>query len=237
MSEPIDVMYLAWNRLDFTKASFQNLIDNTPWEKINRLVVYDDTSEDGTTEWLRERVEALEIDCACEFRLVDLKSPPAAMNHFVQFSTATFFAKIDNDIMVPPGWLDAMLSVYELHPVIELLGMEAGRLGLGNGEPYDFELGSHTGGIGVFRRLAFATRPPIPQKGRFGFTEWQRVFRPVRGWIRPDLRIFSLDQLPHEPWRSLSEGYIERGWQRRWPSYDERWTEPYWSWWLNGGAA
>lgn len=227
----LDVLYLAWNRLEFTKHSFEWMTRNTDWNAVERLVVYDDTSTDGTREWLEEAIRSVPVEFA-ELRTVDFKSPPAVMNHYVSRSTAKFFAKIDNDIVVPPGWLQAMMGVYDDHPDVELLGMEAGRLGVPRGnEQYEFEPGSWTGGVGVFRRLAFSTRPKIKENGRFGFTEWQRLHRPVRGWIRPDLMVSSLDQIPFEPWSSLSAEYIERGWQRHWPPYDERWTEPYWGWW------
>lgn len=227
----VDVLYVAWNRREFTEHSFRWLLENTAWDLVEGIVVYDDSSEDGTQEYLRQAIKSVPLRQR-ELRVVDFKSPPAVMNHYVSMSTATFFAKVDNDIVLPAGWLEAMMGVYEDHPEIELLGTEAGRMGVRkDGEPYGFEPGSHTGGVGLFRRKAFTTRPKIEQRGRFGFTEWQHVYRPVRGWVRPDLMVSSLDQIPFDPWRSLSESYIERGWQRRWPVYDERWTRPYWEWW------
>lgn len=227
----VDILYLAWNRREFTEFTFGQLLANTDWERVQRLVVYDDTSEDGTAEFLADAINRSAVPA--ELRIVDLKSPPAVMNHYVTRSDAEFFAKIDNDIVVPPGWLEAMMGVHEDVPGIELLGMESGRMGKPwDGCTYGFEEGSHTGGVGVFRTSAFAKRPPMEERaGRFGFTEWQRIYRPVRGWITPDLLLTSLDQIPFEPWRSLSEQYIENGWQRRWHTYDEVHNATYWEWW------
>lgn len=227
----VDVLYLAWNRLEFTEFTFGKLLENTAWDRVHRLFVYDDGSEDGTLEFLEEAINRCPVPT--DLRRVDLKSPPAIMNHYVTRSDAEMFAKIDNDIVVPPGWLERLQGVYEDFPDIELLGMEAGRMGVPtDGCEFTFEPGSHTGGVGLFRVSAFQSRPPLEErKGRFGFTEWQRVYQPTRGWINPDLLLSSLDQIPFEPWRSLSEKYIELGWQRRWHTYEEQWTEPYWGWW------
>lgn len=235
----IDIVYVAWNRLDFTSATWAWLLAHTDWTKVNRLIVYDDGSEDGTLEFLREQVERLDGmngGTVAELRVGDFRSPVAVMNHYLQTSEADLFAKIDNDIAVPGGWLEAMLSVMLAEPAIELLGMEAGMIELAgrDGKEWDgvyrFEPSSHIGGVGLMRVAAFRDRPPLPSRGRFGFTEWQNRYEPVRGWIRPDLFVPQLDRIPEEPWRSLSGTYIDNGWQRWWPAYSEKWMEPYWEW-------
>jgi hypothetical protein len=48
----VELVYLAWNRKVFTEASFALLRANTDWDLVDRLVVYDDCSTDGTREWL-----------------------------------------------------------------------------------------------------------------------------------------------------------------------------------------
>jgi hypothetical protein len=70
----------------------------------------------------------------------------------------------------------------------------------------------------------------LPERGRFGFTEWQNRNDLKRGWITPDLLVPQLDRVPVEPYRSLSETYIENGWQRAWTPYDDTWMVPYYSW-------
>jgi hypothetical protein len=145
------------------------------------------------------------------------------------------FAKVDSDIVMPPGWLEALMGVMESHPDVELLGTEAGRIRTPeDGETdYGFEPGSHTGGVGLFRTSAFNKRRPLEEDGRFGFTEWQTLYEPVRGWITPDLLVSSLDQVPVEPWMTLSAQYVALGWQRKWPKYHVVHTRPYWGWWQN----
>ena len=90
----------------------------------HKLVVYDDGSEDGTLEFLREAVDDAPV--TAELRLSDLRSPPAIMNHYLATTEAGMFAKIDNDIALPGGWLNTMRNVLKNHPAVEVLGMEAG---------------------------------------------------------------------------------------------------------------
>ncbi len=118
----IDILYLAWNRLEITKSSFSALARHTDWPSIARLVIYDDRSIDGTAEWLQEEGAKLPVP-AFDFRPVRFRAPAATMNDYLATSEADLFAKIDNDIAVPQGWLEAMLSVMEPNPEIELLGM------------------------------------------------------------------------------------------------------------------
>lgn len=234
----LDILFCAWNRLEFTTSVWSWMIAHTNWDHVDRLVVYDDGSEDGTQEFLlqhegvlRRRGRSIPI----EVRLSNFGSPPAIMNHYLATSQADAFVKIDNDIALPGGWLEKMLDVFERHPELDLLGMEAGMVALQGRdglvyERYDAEPCTNIGGVGLMRVSAFRSRPPIPFRGRFGFTEWQHRYDVPRAWIVPDIHCPQLDRLPFEPWMDLSEEYIEKGWSRPWGKYDEKWMEPYWSW-------
>lgn len=230
----IDILYCAWNRLDFTTATWAWMLAHTNWRTVNSVVIYDDGSEDGTLEFLREAVADFPYAKA-ELRISDLRSPPAIMNHYVATSEADVFAKIDNDIALPGGWLEKMTLVLKKHPEIDLLGMEAGMVALQGRDghvykEYGVEPCTNIGGVGLMRVQAFKSRPPIPFRGRFGFTEWQERYDVPRAWIVPDIHCPQLDRLPFEPWASITEGYIEKGWSRPWGKYDEKWMAPYWSW-------
>ena len=52
VDQSVDVLFLAYNRLAFTQESFKALLENTDWQYVQRLSVYDDGSVDGTREWL-----------------------------------------------------------------------------------------------------------------------------------------------------------------------------------------
>jgi glycosyltransferase involved in cell wall biosynthesis len=230
----LDVLFFSWNRLAFTEQTFELLLQNTAWERVRRLLVYDDGSTDGTREYLEAALTRAPI--ASHFAYVGFGSPVASMNVYLDDDPADAFAKVDNDIAVPPGWLDAMVGVLDGHPELELLGMEAGQTELAgrDGKPWDgvyrYRDCSHIGGVGLMRSSAFLTRPRPVAKGRFGFTEWQHDENPTRGWIEPDLLVPQLDRIPLEPWLSLSESYRARRWQRIWPLMDETWGAPYYDW-------
>ncbi len=227
----LDVLYVAWNRLEFTEFSFEMLLENTAWEHVSKLILYDDNSQDGTEKFLAKMSNHAPVPC--ELWQDELHSPPAVMNLYVSRSEADWFAKIDNDIVVPPGWLEAMQEVIDGNPTVELLGMEAGR-GLPVTPEWDgayrFEAGSHMGGVGLLKVDAFRRRVRMKEgDGRFGFTEWQHEYRPVRGWVNPDLPVVSLDRVPFEPWATLSDRYVDKEWQRPWGKYHEK--ADYWEWW------
>lgn len=237
----VDVVFMAWNRLEFTKASFSALASNTDWDRVRRLVVYDDGSEDGTRDWLEAALADFPADVV--FRAERFGSPVSLMAVYLRRDDpAEVFAKIDSDVAVPPGWLGEMLAVLDRNPSVELLGMEAGmtRVAGRDGAPFDgvrtVEPSSHIGGVGLMRRSAFESRAGLAADGRNGFTEWQHTHRPARGWIAPDLPVVLLDRLPFDPWRSLSAEYVERGWQRPWPSWDPVWMRWAWEWFSTEGG-
>lgn len=237
----LEILYVAYNRLEFTKVSWNLMLENTNWDLVTRLVVYDDGSEDGTQEWLIERCEDESMPMV-EVVKRDTNNilPVNIMNHYIERTDADWFVKIDNDIAVPPNYLEDLLGVVERQPDIELLGMQAGTVGRpgtcgGPGAEWveenpGFEPASHIGGVGLMRVESFKSRKKIYAHGRFGFTEWQSRNNLVRGWIIPDLLVPQLDRVPMEPYASLSSEYIAQGWQRHWPVMDARWCGPYYDW-------
>ena len=55
----VELLFLAWNRLEFTSRSWAWLVAHTNWELVSKVVVYDDDSTDGTDFWLSEQIVAL----------------------------------------------------------------------------------------------------------------------------------------------------------------------------------
>jgi glycosyltransferase involved in cell wall biosynthesis len=227
----VDLLYLAFNRLAFTRLTFETLLANTDWNLVDRLLVYDDGSEDGTRAYLDAAIGG----CPVDWHLVHAGwgSPVEIMNHYVEHADSEWFAKIDNDILCPPEWLNVLTGVCENSPQLQLLGMEAGRMGLPEDDwdgSYGWEDCSHMGGVGLIKTEVLGTRRRMTADGRFGWTQHQWEYKPVRGWVKPDLRVCSLDQLPFEPWQSLAAEYVSQGWARAWPAYFERWMHGYWDW-------
>jgi len=226
----LDILFLSWNRWEFTELSLRLLFENTNWELTRRLVVYDDGSDSTTVGRLQSLIG--EAPCEVVFRQTHERSPVGVMLHYLRNDPAEQFAKIDNDIAVPPGWLESLLCVWS--PEIDLLGMEIGHP---HGLQTDdmsfikrmFVPARHIGGVGMMRSSAFGGARRMRANGRFGFTEWQHTNRPRVGWIFPEVNAPCLDRVPVEPWVSLSAFYEQVGWQRPWWKYPME-SAHHWDW-------
>lgn len=231
----IDLLFTTHNRLEYTKASLDTLIENTNWELVDRLFLRDDASKDGTHEYLVERTrQGLHV----RTNLVSSQfgGPVAAMNDALHVSNANMIAKIDSDVIVCPRWLDLMLGTLNAHPEIDALGMEPS-FGAPPAPlllPRTVKPAVHIGGVFLARSHVFRLHRPKQDNRFFGWTAFQRRY--VRAaWIDPDLPVFLLDHIDVSPWRELAQRYIELGWSRRWESY---FTAPpaYYQWWLDSTA-
>jgi GT2 family glycosyltransferase len=219
--QSVDLLYLACNRLEFTVETFTTLLRNTDWRFVNKLFVYDDGSSDGTREWLE--ANAARSPAPVSFTRTGFGSPVTAMSHFIQAARAPMLAKTDNDALLPPEWLRQSLEVFEQHPELKLLGIEAMFPDVDDvNQRRSYTPADFISGLGLYRRDVFAFSRPVAIRKWFGLEEWQMKQGPglVRGWITPAIPVFLLDRYPFEPWRSLSETYVRRGWQRSWPKYD-----------------
>ena len=232
----IEILFTCWNRLEFTKASFTLLKRNTNWRHVSRLVVYDDLSVDGTREWIAEAGMDIPVP-GFEVRNGGWHSTGATMNDFIALTQSEAFVKVDNDIAMPPEWLDILLVVAERNPDYEIIGVEAGWTGRKkprmDPELYKIMAADHIGGIGYMRTDAFTRRRPIPlslgKNGRAGFTIWQHKEKPMVGWMSPDLEVVQFDRIPEEPWLTYAKRYCEEGWSRRWDPY-HRDMHYWWDW-------
>ncbi len=223
----VDILYLAYNRLEFTRASLTALRDNTDWSRVRNLWLFDDGSTDGTLDLL----EDFAASCHVASYVVQTahKSPVAIMNQFLsntRHKPAPWFIKIDNDVVLPPGWLPDCLDVLRRNPHVDLLGIEAKHpVGAGPREPVETD---HIGGVGLMRTAAFSELPVAA--GRLGFSDWQIKHQVVKAWLNPALPVILLDRLPFAPWANLSAQYEAKNWQRPWRRYTEA-DKALWEWW------
>ena len=258
----VDILFLAKNRREYTEEALRHLERNTDWGLVNRLCIYEDITSDTNS---KTSVPVVRLSHLVPWMVQthNLSGPVAVMNEYLTtsalFQPAPWFAKIDNDTIVPPGWLDACIAIAETGNV-DLIGIEARYCGhppMPAHKPYEPDLPMHTresvratepypilryrrtdhvGGIGLFRRVVFETHPlPRPNGTYYGFTEFQWEHPHIRKcWIDPPLPVFLLDHLPLEPWRSLGREYVKKGWQREsWGEYDPIKDRGLWEWWVS----
>lgn len=233
------MLFLTWNRKEFTEVALDCLVRNTNWAMVRRLVIYDDGSEPEQLGAISRLIPSpADVRVPVDVRHTRRLGPPGVMLDYLRYDPADVFVKIDNDIAVPGMWLEDLTSAWSL--TIDLLGMEVGMpsgihsgMGLEHGERL-FVPARHIGGVGMMRTQAFRdARVPMRPDGRYGFTEWQHTNRPIRGWVFPEINAPCLDRLPIEPFVSLSEEYERRKWQRSWWKYPLA-ADRYWDWLTKG---
>ncbi len=268
----IDILYLAHKRPEFTEASYTALRQNTDWSRVKTLHIFLDGDPVADAE------DALMgFSCPDGFgqrgsgqKLLvweePVGGPVGAMRTYLmaqatkpESDRVEAFVKIDNDLVVCPGWLPHLEMAADLNPEYDLIGIEPWspelefllfpELATVSIEPftgYQFGIAQHrhVGGIGLFRLSAFNFHeghdyyPAAERGGRFGWTEWQWAHPKLKkGFLNPPLPIFLLDHLPVEPWLSLSKRYVAEGVQRQpWAQYPPE-MDVLWSWWTNAQAS
>lgn len=92
----IPVLLTTYNRLEYTKAALAALLDTC------EVIVIDNGSTDGTVEWLR--TQEVFVICNKENRGV-----AGAMNQFLSMIDSHWAGKVDNDTIVTPGWVEALV--------------------------------------------------------------------------------------------------------------------------------
>lgn len=229
----VDLLYTCHNRKEFVKTSLQTLLDNTNWNQVASFTIYCDNCDEPVTEGFQLS--------GAHLRITTYGSIVAIMRDWIPRCEAPLLAKIDSDTMVPPGWLDACVDTLRVFPRVDLLGIEAygDLVKYPSADIYNhtIRITDHIGGIGVFRRRVFERFPdlsPNPSSSTFyGFTEWQWVHpEMVKAWLDPALPVFLLDHLPFEPWKTLTDEYIAKGWMRRqWGQYETQIGGNPWDWW------
>lgn len=245
----VDLLYCAHGRRAFTLETWDALREFTNWSRVAALYVMTDGDDADFLDGFD--LSSLPVIVNTE----PCGGPVGAIREYLKLKAAKpdaaeAFVKIDNDLVVCPGWLERLLFVAENNPEFDLIGIE----------PWCPELQfllnpelavqlcdrwvkgiaehRHVGGIGLFRLACFFGhgKPDFPEPergGRFGWTEWQWNHPGFRkGFLNPPLPIFLLDHIPVEPWLSLSKKYVLEGVQRQpWAQYPKDFSN-LWDWWI-----
>lgn len=222
----IDILFPVHNRVEFTKVAADALARHTNKSLVRLVYIYDDKSVDGAGKQAYRILRSAFKNIVIVSSFQGFGGPVEIMNDYIRQSTVEMFAKIDNDTVVCPQWLDICCQVMEDHQDLDLLGIEPHSPIVQAGAtpvPRSYFEARFIGGIGLMRTRVFrqAMKPLVQSNKYFGFTSWQTEHELVsKGWLHPALPITLLDRIPDMPWSELSVEYQARGWQRPYGVYN-----------------
>lgn len=226
----VDLITFTYNRLAYTRDALSALVENTAsygWDRV-RWIIVENASVDGTREYVRVLKDSRpEIN----IELIENDQPrvvAANMNLAIGRCRAPFIAKIDNDILVPPYWLESLKQIVDAFPELAVLGGG----GRGDGELIQSDgIGyypvDNVGGNFLARAESLKCAPIESPVGEFdvhapwrfsGFSAWQwrlpEIFNgpTAIGWAYPFLAVRHMDNHDY-PHRRTNE-YQALGWGR-----------------------
>lgn len=119
------IMLATYNRLELTKQTINNLINNTGYKY--RLIIVDNNSTDGTIEYLNTlKIEDnLCIDLEIQFNSKNF-GVATGRNQALLIADKyndTWLATIDNDVILPKNWLKESIEILELNKDFGMIGV------------------------------------------------------------------------------------------------------------------
>jgi len=161
------IVLVTYNRLEYTKKTIGSLLNDK--DEFD-LYIWDNASTDGTQAYLKDELKDPRI------KEVFLSSAnlgqTAAMNYFWGKCDTELVGKLDNDILVSPGWIRILTQA---HKDIEMLGAVA--CWHFREEDFNYEIGKHKiqqfGNHMIFRH---------PFVGGTGFLLKRKTFLKMGHW-------------------------------------------------------
>ena len=110
-----DLVLLSWNHLELTRPCVESLLAHTTVP--SRLIIVDQASAEPTQEYLRglKGTPAVQVELLLNPANVGY---PKGMNLGLARVETPYVCFLNNDILVPPGWLEELLRVAESDPSI-----------------------------------------------------------------------------------------------------------------------
>jgi hypothetical protein len=118
----IDIVFAAKGRPEFTRESLKALAANTDWPLVRKLVFYTDGSKEFDV--LSDVDVPVEVYHPMVLCTSPVGGPVNIMIHYLERDPSQVWAKIDNDVIVPPGWLARAGHVMDMCPELSFLGLE-----------------------------------------------------------------------------------------------------------------
>ena len=107
-----------FNRLDLTRAMLESLVRSLPAGLAHEIILVDDASTDGTRDWVAGLPPPVR-----PLLLPHNGGYARANNAGAALATGEVLVLLNNDLILPPGWLEPMLEA------LDALGAQAGVIG------------------------------------------------------------------------------------------------------------
>lgn len=241
----VSIIVVTYNNLDLTTACIESLIRNTTHPNYE-IIVIDNASTDGTQSYLRQ-LSSLEIPVRISLNREN-RGFAAANNQGLGMATGDVLVLLNNDTLVPKGWLDPLIrhlndpSVGLVGPVTNEIGNEA-KIPVNYLDPDSMEAfadenaASHAGqGFDIpmlamfcvaMRREVMEAVGPLDEAYGMGLFEDDDYSRRIHA---KGLRtICAEDAFVHHVGRAsfgkLSQGAYDEIWQRNQAYFESKWGE------------
>jgi GT2 family glycosyltransferase len=110
---PVDVCLVTWNSMAVLPRALEHLAA-TRWPDV-RVWISDNGSTDGTLDWLEQRSRSFPFPLHVE-RLGQNVGVAQALNAAFVRGSAPVVARLDDDTIVPPEWLEALVPRFHQRP-------------------------------------------------------------------------------------------------------------------------
>lgn len=145
------IMMASFNRLELTMQTMESLRRTVKLP--TELIVIDNGSTDDAAEWLQTQMDIIDV-------LVlnpENYGIARARNQSLYRATADYLVTIDNDVILPEGWLEALKDILDAIPSIGTVGLNyEARYPIENRNGIDVEIKPKYSNVGtatmMFRR-------------------------------------------------------------------------------------
>jgi GT2 family glycosyltransferase/glycosyltransferase involved in cell wall biosynthesis len=121
----ISIIVVSFNNLVFTRLCLESVLDNTAAEDFE-LIVVDNESTDGSVEYLK-KLSGLNEPVTIQFNDHNLGFARAC-NQGLELASGDVLVLLNNDTVVPPGWLRELVRRLE-EPTVGMAGPVTNRCG------------------------------------------------------------------------------------------------------------
>ncbi|PIP38785.1 MAG: hypothetical protein COX19_10850 [Desulfobacterales bacterium CG23_combo_of_CG06-09_8_20_14_all_51_8] len=198
MERSVEIIMVIRDRLEYTKKAIESLVKQTYFDRFN-LTIWDNDSSEETKNYLRGSVWARYPFVRDVIFSEENKPLSEVTNTLFLKSNSDLIGKVDNDVIVPPDWLERCVKAHEtyddfgfiggFHFLPEDIANLKPKIDTFNG--IDIWRKGHIGGCSfIIKRKDFVDIGLIPTSDKIlmGLSEYQHIFHKhgkVNGYLWP----------------------------------------------------